>query len=143
MEIQVTPTGIPGIGALSWGTHVCQFYDGREDLADYLVPTSRPVSSTRSIASGSPRPLSVEDAQMLLRAAVPDLDTRAGRGQIEFVDYRTGISTAAAWTLIARSRVGGSASKARSSAATRGPGSLAMPSGWKARGGASLTTRRG
>src|SRR5437879_8264749 len=38
MEIQVTPTGIPGIGALSWGTHVCQFYDGREDLADYLVP---------------------------------------------------------------------------------------------------------
>jgi len=32
--------------------------------------------------------LSVEDAQTLLRAAVPDLDTRAGRGQIEFVDYR-------------------------------------------------------
>jgi len=30
MKIQVTPSGIPAIGAQSWGTHVCQFYDGRK-----------------------------------------------------------------------------------------------------------------
>ena len=89
MEIRVTPTGIPGIGALSWGTHVCQFYDGREDLADYLVPYFKTgLEHEKYCLWVTADPLSVEDAQMLLRAAVPDLDTRAGRGQIEFVDYR-------------------------------------------------------
>ncbi len=33
-------------------------------------------------------PLTVDDARARLRAAVPDLDSRAQRGQIEFVDYR-------------------------------------------------------
>ena len=90
MEIQVTPTGIPGIGALSWGTHVCQFYEGREDLADYLVPYFKTgLEHDEYCLWVTADPLSVEEAQTLLRAAVPDLDTRAGRGQIEFVDYRT------------------------------------------------------
>jgi len=89
MEIQVTPTGIPGIGALSWGTHVCQFYEGREDLADYLVPYFKTgLEHDEYCLWVTADPLSVEDAQTLLRAAMPDLDTRAGRGQIEFVDYR-------------------------------------------------------
>ncbi len=89
MKIQVTPTGIPGIGALAWGTHVCQFYDGREDLADYLVPYFKTgLEHDEYCLWVTADPLSVEDAQTLLRAAVPDLDTHAGRGQIEFVDYR-------------------------------------------------------
>src|SRR3989442_914685 len=93
MKIQVTPTGIPGIGALSWGTHVCQFYDGREDLGDYLVPYFKTgLEHGEYCLWVTADPLSVEDAQTLLHAAVPDLDTRAGRGQIEFVDIGTGIS---------------------------------------------------
>ena len=89
MKIQVTPTGISGIGALAWGTHVCQFYDGREDLADYLVPYFKTgLEHDEYCLWVTADPLSVEDAQTLLRAAVPDLDTHAGRGQIEFVDYR-------------------------------------------------------
>jgi len=70
MEIQVTPTGIPGIGALSWGTHVCQFYEGREDLADYLVPYFKTgLEHEEYCLWVTADPLSVEDAQTLLRAA--------------------------------------------------------------------------
>jgi len=64
MKIQVTPTGIPGIGALAWGTHVCQFYDGREDLADYLVPYFKTgLEHDEYCLWVTADPLSVEDAQ--------------------------------------------------------------------------------
>src|SRR2546425_2796491 len=80
MKIQVTPTGIPGIGALAWGTHVCQFYDGREDLADYLVPYFKTgLEHDEYCLWVTADPLSVEDARTLLRAAVLDLDTRRAR----------------------------------------------------------------
>ena len=31
-------TGIAAIGAVPWGTHLCQFYDTKQDLVDTLVP---------------------------------------------------------------------------------------------------------
>src|SRR5437660_1130493 len=144
MEIQVTPTGIPGIGALSWGTHVCQFYEGREDLADYLVPYFKTgLEHDEYCLWVTADPLSVEEAQTLLRAAVPDLDTRAGRGQIEFVDYRN-------WYLD-----GGRLDPDRALAGWAEREQRALQRGYtgarvtgnafwlRARGGASLTTRRG
>jgi len=31
-------TGIGIVGTISWGTHLCQFYQTKEDLIDILVP---------------------------------------------------------------------------------------------------------
>jgi hypothetical protein len=73
-----TPSGIRAVGDLPWGTHFCQFYEDRNDLADALVPffkaglennekclwvTSEPfrargcqrLASRRRAGSGSPR----------------------------------------------------------------------------------------
>jgi signal transduction histidine kinase len=90
VNLEVTPSGIPTVGALSWGTHVCQFYAGRDDLTDYLVPYFKiGLEHDQYCLWVTSDPLTVEDAQARLRAAVPDVDSRAQRGQIEFVDYRT------------------------------------------------------
>jgi anti-sigma regulatory factor (Ser/Thr protein kinase) len=89
VNLEVTPTGIPTIGALSWGSHVCQFYEGRDDLTAYLVPYFKlGLEHDEYCLWVTSDPLTVEDAQTLLRAAVPDVDSRVKRGQIEFVDYR-------------------------------------------------------
>ena len=34
-------TGISAIGDLPWGTHLCQFYQGKQELIDILVPYFR------------------------------------------------------------------------------------------------------
>jgi signal transduction histidine kinase len=89
VNLEVTPTGIPTIGALSWGSHVCQFYEGRDDLTAYLVPyLKHGLEHDEYCLWVTSDPLTVDDAQTLLRAAVPDVDSRVKRGQIEFVDYR-------------------------------------------------------
>lgn len=35
-------TGIRVMGEMPWGTHICVFYDSKEDLLDTACPTSRP-----------------------------------------------------------------------------------------------------
>jgi len=35
---QLTPCGIPGIGDIPYGSHLCHFYAQRRDLIDSLVP---------------------------------------------------------------------------------------------------------
>jgi len=37
-DLGTTPSGIPGIGDLRWGSHICQWYCKRGDLANTLVP---------------------------------------------------------------------------------------------------------
>ena len=38
LEERNRETGIHAIGAVPWGTHLCQFYDTEQDLFDVLVP---------------------------------------------------------------------------------------------------------
>jgi two-component system, sensor histidine kinase PdtaS len=38
MGTETRKSGIEGVGDMSWGTHVCLFYETKEDLLDALVP---------------------------------------------------------------------------------------------------------
>lgn len=38
MKRQLRETGLEVLGAVPWGTHVCLFYDTRQDLLETLVP---------------------------------------------------------------------------------------------------------
>lgn len=31
-------SGIPGIGKISWGSHICQWYTSREELVRIVIP---------------------------------------------------------------------------------------------------------
>ncbi len=38
LEERNRETGIAAIGAVPWGTHLCLFYETKQDLFDVLVP---------------------------------------------------------------------------------------------------------
>jgi two-component sensor histidine kinase len=84
-----TPSGIAAVGDLAWGTHFCQFYEDRSDLAESLVPFFKAgLEANEKCLWVSSEPFGRQDARDLLRAAVPDLEQRERRGQIEVVDFR-------------------------------------------------------
>ncbi|HEX2135294.1 MAG TPA: MEDS domain-containing protein [Microvirga sp.] len=84
-----TPSGIAAVGELAWGTHFCQFYESRTDLAEALVPFFKAgLESNEKCLWVTSEPFGREDARASLREAVPDLEHRERRGQIEIVDFQ-------------------------------------------------------
>jgi PAS domain S-box-containing protein len=82
-------SGIPLIGDLFWGTHVCQFYDTQEDLLEILVPYFRAGLAANEccmwIASG------LSDTAELTRALKNKLhrfEEYSAKGQLEVVPFR-------------------------------------------------------
>jgi GAF domain-containing protein len=84
------PSGMALLPSLSWGSHIGQFYSGPADLRDLLIPYFRAglENNERCLWVTDP-PFGLDDARAALRAAVPDLDWRERRGQIEIQDTRT------------------------------------------------------
>ncbi|NQT73682.1 MAG: MEDS domain-containing protein [Chloroflexi bacterium] len=81
-------TGIDVIGNVPWGTHICQFYQTRNDLLDVLTPYFKAGLENNEFCMWvtSP-PLGVEQAKRSLRRVVCDLDDRIKKGQIEILDH--------------------------------------------------------
>ncbi len=86
--ISVRKFGIELVGSVPWGTHLCQFYESKQDLIDILVPyfTEGLRGNEFCMWVTSP-PLEAEEAKEALRKAVPDLDRYVKKGQIEIVSY--------------------------------------------------------
>ncbi|GGC68295.1 hypothetical protein GCM10011504_52830 [Siccirubricoccus deserti] len=81
-------SGIEGVGAVQWGAHFCQFYETADDLVDTLVPYFKAgLDNNERCMWVTARPLRAGEATNALRNAVPDLDRRLSRGQIEIIDH--------------------------------------------------------
>jgi signal transduction histidine kinase len=82
------PSGLPAIGAVPWGTHLCQFYRTSEDLLDSLVPYFRAGLENNELCVWvTSEPLRAEQAWASLRRQVPDLDAFIKKDQIRIVDF--------------------------------------------------------
>jgi PAS domain S-box-containing protein len=80
--------GIDLVGAVPWGTHLCQFYESKEDLIDILVPYfAEGLRNNEFCMWVTSPPLEVEEATEALRTAVPDLAEYFRKGQIEIISY--------------------------------------------------------
>lgn len=89
MPMETTKSGIPIIGDFPWGSHFCHFYDSPTNLADCLVSYFKAgIDNDEGCFWIASKPFGVEDATAALRAAVPDLDRRLKRGQIEIIDVQ-------------------------------------------------------
>jgi DNA-binding CsgD family transcriptional regulator len=79
-------TGIRLLGEIPWGTHVCVFYETREDLLDTAAAYFKAGldSNERCVWAVSP-PITEEVAWTALRGSVPDLHARRTAGQIEIL----------------------------------------------------------
>ena len=82
------PTGIDVVGDAPWGTHFCQFYATKEDLADVLVPYFKAgLEADESCMWVTSPPLGVREAWDALAKAVPDLESYRARGRIEIIPH--------------------------------------------------------
>jgi len=94
MGTKIRKAGISCLGDVPWGTHLCQFYQNRDDLLEILVPYFKAGLESNEfclwITSDS---LSEKDAQKALRKTVPALDRYLRIGQIKFVSHTDWPST--------------------------------------------------
>jgi PAS domain S-box-containing protein len=80
-------SGITLVGTVTWGTHLCQFYQTREDLIDILVPYFKAGLENNEFCMWiTSEPLHVEEAKKALQKKVKNLDDYLKKGQIEILD---------------------------------------------------------
>ena len=72
---------------MPWGSHVCQFYNSKEDLLELLVPYFKQGLERNEACVWLVGDLEIEDARNALVAAVPDLNHRMDTGQIQIRHY--------------------------------------------------------
>ena len=76
------------MGSIPWGTHLCQFYETKQDLIDILVPYfAEGLKNNEFCMWVTSSPLEVEEAKLALQKAVPNLDEYVKKGQIEVISY--------------------------------------------------------
>ena len=81
-------SGINIIRDVSWGTHLCHFYQTKEDLIDILVPYFKVgLENNEYCMWVTSEPLTEKMAEDAMRKAVPDFDKYIGGGQIEIVPH--------------------------------------------------------
>ena len=85
------PTGIEPIGDLPWGSHICMFYETKQDLIEANVEYFREgLSGNEYCVWGLSESLTGEQARRALCLAVPEADRRLAEGSMELIsDYRT------------------------------------------------------
>jgi PAS domain-containing protein len=82
-------SGLGFIGDVSWGTHLCQFYQTKEDLIDILVPYFRAGLENNEFCMWvTAEPLNEEEAKKAMENAVPNFSRYVKRGQIEIISYK-------------------------------------------------------
>ena len=80
--------GVSLVGSVPWGTHLCQFYESKQDLIDILVPYfAEGLRSNEFCMWITSPPLEAEEAREALQKAVPNLDEYFKKGQIEITSY--------------------------------------------------------
>lgn len=72
---------------MPWGSHVCQFYNGKHDLLQILVPYFRQGLARNQAGLWLVGDVTVEEATDALAAAVPNLNQYLARGQMHIRHY--------------------------------------------------------
>src|SRR5918996_741500 len=84
MDIDLRPSGIDGLGDMSWGTHFCLFYETKEDLLDFFIPFfNAGLEHQEFCLCIASEPLIAKEAERAMRQAFPDFDRYVAEGQIE------------------------------------------------------------
>jgi signal transduction histidine kinase len=88
MRNENTNSGIDIIGYIPWGTHLCSFYDTREDLLEILIPFFKAGLENNEYCMWitSP-PLTINEATNALREMLPNLDNHIAKNSIEIISH--------------------------------------------------------
>lgn len=84
----LTKYGVPGIGTVPFGIHVCHFYRARQDLVDAIVPYfGAGLANNESCIWVSPFP--TDETAAALGKVLPGLDRMLDKGQFQIFDATT------------------------------------------------------
>jgi len=79
-------TGIDILGDVTWGTHLCLFYETEKDLIDILVPYLKAGLENNEFCMWvTSEPLSEKKARDVLSTAIADFDRYLEKGQIQII----------------------------------------------------------
>jgi C4-dicarboxylate-specific signal transduction histidine kinase len=82
-------TGIDVVSHMPWGTHICLFYDTKQDLLDTLVPYCKTGLQDEELCLWVvAEPLTIEEAIDALKGAMPDLDRYLADSSMEIISAR-------------------------------------------------------
>lgn len=83
MTVKLRKSGIKALGDISWGTHICQLYETKEELIEVLVPWfSEGLRSGELCVWITSGMVSGQDALDALKPAVPDLSSHIKKGSM-------------------------------------------------------------
>src|SRR3990170_821969 len=88
MSEKLRSSGISVLGGLPWGTHICHFYESKEDLMEVLVPWF-----VEGLRGGElcvwvvSEPLSVQDAADAMKRAIPALAGYIEKGRLKILRH--------------------------------------------------------
>jgi DNA-binding CsgD family transcriptional regulator len=82
-------TGIRVLSEMKWGTHICVFYQTKNDLLETVIPYLQAgLNDNEFCVWAVSGPITVEEGASALRDVVPDFDARVSSGQIEILTGR-------------------------------------------------------
>ena len=82
-----SPSGLPTVPQLQWGSHLAHFFGSGDELRDLLVPYfTAGLRNNEQCLWVTGHAFNADDARSALRNAVPDLDKREHGKQIEIVN---------------------------------------------------------
>jgi hypothetical protein len=88
LQTRLRRSGLDPIGDLPWASHICSFYQTKEDLLEILVPyMAAGLAANERCFWVTADPLTVQDAAAALRAEVPSFDRYAEEGRIVIVPH--------------------------------------------------------
>ena len=89
MNTTLRSTGVNVLGDMPWGSHVCMFYESKEDLLDTVVPFFKAGLESKEFCLWAPsEPVTVEEARLALSRRIPDFDRHLAVGNMEILSGR-------------------------------------------------------
>jgi DNA-binding CsgD family transcriptional regulator len=86
LEPELRRTGIRVLGTVPWGTHICVFYETKQDLLDTCVAYFKEgLDQNEFCVWAVSKPIAEEAAMKALRAGVPYFDRLLAEGRIELL----------------------------------------------------------
>ena len=92
MEKELRKSGIHAIGDIPWDTHLCLFYQTREDLFDILIPYFKAGLESEELCLWiTSQPLDKDHIQKVMRKCITDFLHRENLSIFPVRNYRTAI----------------------------------------------------
>ena len=89
MNTTLRRTGVNVLGDMPWGSHVCMFYESKEDLLDTVGPYFKAGLESNEFCLWAPsEPVTVEEAHLALSRRIPDFHRHLAAGNMEIVPGR-------------------------------------------------------